>query len=150
MIPERVATRFWTNVEIGAPDDCWLWKLSTGSHGYGQVGWWEGGKSVMRLAHRVAYEITNGPIPEGLEIDHVKARGCASRRCVNPAHLEPVTHGENVSRSGLNGAAAANAAKVRCPRGHAYDATRDRKRGRERVCLTCAAEANRRWRARAA
>jgi hypothetical protein len=51
------------------------------------------------LAHRVSYEFYQGPIPEGHEIDHVWQRGCRSRQCINPEHLEAVTHQENVRRS---------------------------------------------------
>lgn len=51
--------------------------------------------------HRWLYETTVGPIPDGHEIDHVKARGCLSTLCINPAHLEPVTHAENRRRGRL-------------------------------------------------
>lgn len=48
------------------------------------------------MAHRVAYELWVGPIPEGMELDH----RCKVRACINPAHLEPVTHAENMRRLG--------------------------------------------------
>lgn len=51
--------------------------------------------------HRWVYEQTVGPIPEGYEIDHVAKRGCTSTACINPEHLEPVTHGTNRARSRL-------------------------------------------------
>ena len=72
----------------------------------------------MRLAHRFAYELLVGPIPEGLTLDHVKARGCTSTLCVNPAHLEPVTNEVNILR-GI-GFPALNAGKSTCPKGHPY------------------------------
>jgi len=66
---------------------CWIWKYSVCSiTGYG--------KGAGRLAHRVSYERHVGPIPEGLELDHL----CGVRVCINPEHLEPVTHLENARR----------------------------------------------------
>lgn len=72
------------------PDGCWLWTGGRKARGYGSF---TVGKRAFN-AHRWAYETWVGPIPEGLEIDHI----CANPPCVNPAHLEPVTHEENVRR----------------------------------------------------
>lgn len=91
---EAAATRFWAKVDRRADDECWPWLGVILHIGYGQHG--IGGK--RELAHRVAYELAVGPIPAGLQIDHVLARGCIRRDCVNPAHLEPVTARENVRR----------------------------------------------------
>lgn len=68
-----------------------------------------------RQAHRVAYETWIGPIPDGLDLDHL----CRHRACVNPLHLEPVTRKVNVLRG--VGRGAKNAAKNACPKGHSYD-----------------------------
>lgn len=68
-------------------------------------------------AHRWSYEHHVGPIPEGLSIDHL----CRNRRCINPEHLEPVTHRENTLRG--VGFAAVNAAKTHCVQGHRYSPT---------------------------
>ncbi len=87
--------RFETKFTRGAPDECWEW---TGSKrgGYGQfmVKSFGRGNCLRSPAHRVAYELARGAIPEGLLIDHL----CRNRGCVNPAHLEPVTHRENIVR----------------------------------------------------
>jgi hypothetical protein len=84
--------RFWSKVQ--KTEGCWLWKARLRPDGYGEFS--AGGRLVR--AHRFAYELAIGPIPEGMEIDHVKARGCTSRACVNPAHLEAVTGRENTMR----------------------------------------------------
>lgn len=80
---------FWRKVAI-QPDGCWLWSGSTNGHGYGRLA--RSGK--LHGAHRFAYEHFIGPIPNGLDLDHL----CRVRLCVNPSHLEPVTRGENLLR----------------------------------------------------
>lgn len=84
------AERFWSKVDKGADDECWLWTASTDGHGYGQF--WNGERRMP--THRWAYEQARGPIPEGLQLDHL----CRVRRCVNPDHLEAVTQAENIRR----------------------------------------------------
>lgn len=69
---------------------CWLWTAQTSLDGYGKI---QMGKRAG-YAHRVSYELLVGPIPEGLQLDHL----CRVRSCVNPDHLEPVTLAENVRR----------------------------------------------------
>ncbi len=91
---DHVFDRLWMKVRKNGPfwngTRCWIWKgLRTGN--YGQIGSnWE-----MLLVHRVAYESVNGPIPSDKEIDHL----CRRTLCCNPAHLEAVTHLENMRRS---------------------------------------------------
>ncbi|KKL58908.1 hypothetical protein LCGC14_2220650 [marine sediment metagenome] len=101
--------RFWSKVVFPEDSDCWLWAASINNNGYGEF--WAGDKYVK--AHRWAYEYLIGPIPAGLTIDHL----CRNRPCVNPAHMEAVTHAENVRR-GARAAAFRN--KTHCPRGHPY------------------------------
>lgn len=90
--------------------------------------------------HRVAYVSLMGPIPEGKELDHL----CRVRNCVNPWHLEPVTHRENILRSPTH-PAAVNARKTECVRGHSLaDAYIDYKGGRRcRVCESDRAKSER-------
>lgn len=95
---------FWAKVQFTG--FCWLWTGSS-RDGYGQV------KRFRRLhqAHRFAYELLVGQIPDGLELDHL----CRIRACVNPDHLDPVTHPENYWRSPI-----VCGQRDRCPRGHLY------------------------------
>lgn len=102
--------RFWSKVDRKTPQQCWPWLASKREFGYGQFRLGE----TMALAHRVAYELLIGQIPDGLELDHL----CRNPSCVNPAHLEPVTHRENCLRG--TGSSARNARKAHCPRGHYY------------------------------
>lgn len=87
-------TRFWSYVHKDGPGGCWLWTGALSDDGYGQFQL--GCRRV--IAHRFAYELCVGPIPDGLHIDHVYANGCRYRNCVNPNHLEPVTPKENTRR----------------------------------------------------
>lgn len=118
-------------------------KLSAGSVWVGECRVWLRSKAkgygtlhvdgAMRQAHGVSYETFVGTIPAGCELDHL----CRNRSCINPAHLEPVTHRENV----LRGASptAENAAKTHCPQGHAYvgDNVRIEKLTGWRTCRVC-------------
>lgn len=101
--------RFWEKVDLRSDDECWPWMASVTADGYGQF--WITTERRSVNAHRVAYELTVGQIPDGLEIDHL----CRVRCCVNPTHMEPVTRAENARR--------ARAAITHCPAGHEYDET---------------------------
>jgi hypothetical protein len=134
--------RFWSKVDKSG--NCWRWTGHVdAATGYGHLSW--NGKSIG--AHRASYEIHFGPIPAGLEIDHVRARGCTSRACVNPAHLEAVTRQQNQLRGAT--IAAASAAKTHCPQGHPYDETNTAitRRGHRR-CRSCNREYNREYKQR--
>ena len=121
--------RFNTKWVMSPKTGCWLWTASCFRDGYAQFKF----QGRNRLAHVLAYELHRGPVPEGLELDHT----CRVRHCVNPWHLEPVTHQENVLRG--NGLAAQNARKTECPAGHLYDEANTLVCGRRRFCRACAA-----------
>lgn len=97
------------------PEDgsgCWVWFGPLKGRGYGQMTLAGRNRSV----HRVVYELLVGPIPADRELDHL----CRNKACCNPAHLEVVTHRENVLRG--NSFAALNAAATHCKHGHALTA----------------------------
>lgn len=94
--------RFWSKVDKSGT--CWLWTASIRATGYGQF---RVGKRT-RDAHRVAWELTNGSVPDGLQLDHL----CRNRACVRPDHLEPVTQRENILRG--TAPTAVNAVKTHC------------------------------------
>jgi hypothetical protein len=123
--------RILAKVEVS--NSCWQWTAAVNAYGYGVIG--VPGTHRTMLAHRAAFEAWVGPIPDGLDLDHL----CRTRRCVNPAHLEPVSRRTNLLR-GLT-ITAANAAKTACPKGHPYEGRnlliRSRNGRPVRRCRTC-------------
>lgn len=118
-VESRRVRRFWSRVRVDA-NGCWMWTASCYPSGYGSSG--------TGYAHRVAYEYVKGPIPHGLQIDHL----CRVKACVNPDHLEAVTVKENVRR-GLNGVLRPE--RTHCRNGHPTSDPR---------CRTCIRDNNRR------
>lgn len=108
-VTRSILERFWDKVEHCEAGKCWPWIAARQHQGYGAF--WMGGRMVP--AHRAAYMLLVGPIPDGLVIDHL----CRNQACVNPAHMEPVTNAENLRR-GNPGAPALMAAKTHCKFGH--------------------------------
>jgi HNH endonuclease len=126
---------------------CWLWTASGSTNGYGHV-------MVMRRlwrAHRLASILSGTALRDDQELDHL----CRNRRCVNPAHLEPVSHRVNTLRGAT--ITAANARKTHCSRGHRFDeANTAIQAGGARKCRACDRERHREraarlggWRVRA-
>lgn len=124
-LPRRIAEKIDTD-----SSGCWIWTAAR-STGYGRVSY--NGRTVV--AHRVVYEILVGPIPDGLQLDHL----CRNRACVRPDHLEPVTQRENLLRGQT--IPARHAARTHCNWGHRFDSTNT---GRTvdgyRRCRRCHAE----------
>jgi len=91
----RSSKPVWERVLAKVVDDaetsCWIFTGGVNSAGYGQI---STSANSMATAHRIVFEHFIGPIPDGMDLDHL----CRVRRCVNPTHLEPVTRGENLGR----------------------------------------------------
>lgn len=129
----------WTEAEYMArvtvrPDGCWEWRGKVNNSGYhvADVG---DGTGRATTVHRIGYELFVGPIAADLDGDHL----CHRRWCVNPHHIEPVTHRENIRR--MPGLFGRRARATRCDRGHDdWQVDRD---GRRR-CMTCRREAQKR------
>lgn len=126
--------RFWAYTDKS--DGCWHWRSAMDTNGYGLLS--VGGKTTK--AHRFAYELLVGHIPDGLVIDHL----CRNRSCVNPDHMEPVTNDENLRRG--NGRDVSQGRRGICHAGHPYsiENTYTNPLGRK-VCRTCMAAARARY-----
>ena len=134
-VRERHVARFWEKVDKRGPDECWPWIAGKRSHGYGEfhfdgMGW---------AAHRwMLVHIVGVDIPSGMECDHL----CRNRACVNPAHIELVSHKQNVLRG--DSPTSINARRTHCKNGHLLTATNRRRA--QRGCLLCYGENDRKYR----
>ncbi|MFJ4852417.1 HNH endonuclease signature motif containing protein [Streptomyces sp. NPDC088730] len=143
--PQQYAARF--EARVRRTDTCWIWTGAIDGYGYGKLK--SNGRGIR--AHRLAHELFIGVIPEGLHVDHLchnsdedcaGGDSCQHRRCVNPAHLEAVTHRANLLRGKTIVAAAAR--KTHCPKGHPYDEANTVVQGDgARRCRTCRLTAER-------
>lgn len=143
--------KFWSLVNTEGPPSprfpelgpCWIWTGTIAYNGYGQLSITYDWERITWAAHRFAYELIVDVIPEGLELDHL----CCVRNCVNPQHLEPVTHAENIARAHARGSynRISNGSITECPQGHPYDEanTYTDKEGRS-YCRQCLAAKQRR------
>lgn len=135
------------------PGGCIIWtgRLTRGGYGHTKIG------KRNRPAHRVAYELMVGPIPDGMQVDHTchnrdtecpGGNRCLHRRCINPYHLQPVTGAENQRRS-PHTIAGSNARRTDCPNGHQYDeANTGRRWNGGRQCRKCRRQALQRYSAK--
>ena len=139
---EEFITNFWNKVDRSKGEDsCWPWQGYIHPDGYGQVRY----HGKMQKAHRIAYLLTIGNIPDDMELDHL----CKSRDCINPNHLEPVTRETNINRS--DSLAVKNRQKTHCPKGHPYSEENtilDKSSGGRRcqICRREQAKYRKRWR----
>lgn len=125
-----IAPSFWANVCPEPMSGCWLWVGTVSKQGYGSFSL--AGKRFA--AHRYSWEASRGPIPAGLQIDHL----CRVRCCVNPQHLEPVTGKENVHRAAI--------LRTHCKHGHPFNEENTQYHGTVRICRKCVIRARRLYR----
>ena len=129
-----VLDRLMERVSVDAATGCWVWTSKLNPGGYSTF--------LNRNAHRLMYEIKVGPVPAGLDLDHL----CRNRACLNPAHLEPVTRSENLRRGDMG---RRRRSITHCPKGHAYEgANLYVARDGHRDCVACQRQRVRDWRAR--
>lgn len=130
-----VLERFLSKIKVNEITECWEWTDSLNKRGYGRlgIGSTKDGSRRKILAHRFSYEWFIGPIPEGLEPDHL----CRNSSCVNPDHLEIVTHLENSLRGIAGIVNSIRMTRVVCSKGHNdwYTAPSG-----ERTCRVCRRE----------
>lgn len=126
--------RFWNKVAITSLHGCWEWAACKNPAGYGRFKF----EGKTYLAHRVARTLTRGSISEGLELDHL----CRNRGCVNPLHLEAVSHKENLRRgAGLGGVL--HTSKTHCLREHERTPENVDSSGK---CKICSVECGKKYR----
>lgn len=130
--------KFLNKVSPEPNTGCWLWTGACNARGYGTFSF----NNKSWLAHRWGYMIFQGPIPPDVECDHL----CRQPACVNPTHIELVSHQVNVAR-GVTGEylGAIERAKTHCPKGHLYEESNIYRRPdapHSRGCRTCRQEAN--------
>lgn len=136
----HVLDKFWARVSPEPNTGCWLWMGQSNGRGYGRLHLHD---HQLVLAHRFSWEIHKGLVPDGLELDHL----CKVKICVNPDHLEPVTHEENIARG--NGGWMQRA-QTECVNGHEFTAENTynylSKRGiSKRQCKECNRIRSRLW-----
>jgi hypothetical protein len=126
-----LSQRLWARFSDLGQDECWI--LGSGKSRYTTF---RNDEGRTTLAHRASYEAAHGPVPDGMEVNHK----CQVTRCVNPAHLEVLTHVDNIRYS----------MPTHCPQGHPYDDenTYTRTDVTGRMCKICTREAQKRFRDR--
>lgn len=136
MFTENEWSRFSQKFSVDELTGCWEWTGCKNRDGYGHAKY----RGKVCRTHRLAYEHMVGPIPTGLELDHL----CRNTSCVNPSHLDPVTHAENIRRGdvGKN-----ESTKTHCPYGHEYSVENTYKNPKGgRNCRSCRRQRKRAYR----
>lgn len=135
-----IGDRLWPKIAT-TPFGCWEWTATKNSYGYGRI--WDGDRLV--LAHRAVWEVLIAPLSDDVDLDHL----CRNPGCVNPAHLQPVDHRENVLRG--TSIPAENARKTECVNGHEFTPentiirTPPSRNHPTRACRICKNASNRKW-----
>jgi hypothetical protein len=123
-LDEQTINRIISKISIDGETGCWNWIGQLNHAGYGKFYYHKDGK--RHRIHKFMYIFAGGNVPDGYELDNL----CRNRNCCNPAHLEPVTHAENMFR----------ARRTHCRRGHLLSndlITKRKNRGSERRCREC-------------
>lgn len=128
-VARPIEQRLWDLIMPEPNSGCWYFMGALNKSGYGRF--CPSRKTQTLSAHRVSYELFKGPIPAGLHLDHL----CRTPCCINPDHLEPVTHAENMRRW--------QQTVTHCPRGHPYSGTNLLMYDGSRTCRACKNAASR-------
>lgn len=124
-VTRKAAERFWAKVNFQPGDSCWEWMGEINHRGYGRFVL----NGVNTTAHRVAYDIANGPVPEGLQCGHL----CHNKPCVRPDHLEAMTAKENIRQRDERMGRKPGSALTRTERNRRYWARKKERRAQEHL-----------------